>query len=563
MKKRQLRITSHRFGFGVLVSVLLLLVASVTSCSKDNKDRNRLPDGEYPMVFTAKMAEQTNTRATSNNSWVGGEEVAVQWENIVKKYTVTDYNELSVADGLLPFYWLSTENITVTAWYSHVYSDIRPTSFTVQTDQSSDGYQQSDMLYASQEVTFAYKSITFKHLPTKIVVNLQNGDGVTEDELINATVSIENQTITGVIADDWSVPQETPGNISIIPNSIPAISDAKRSVQALLVPQQMQNKKFIKVNIWGNDYFYTPINDTDANLESGKQYTYTIIVKKNGITVTASGATTWTKNEVNVSSKYPLPGFTANELKIGDYYYSDGSWSDGGYRKYEGNLIELLPIEPILTDANGNERTVIGIVYWVGNATQYDKTLKKDYPNCTKGLAVSLREDENIAWQISPTSIQNWLNENHGGVFMSVHTGREAKDPMNNIQGYNNTKALLSYNDTNKDHIVSAAQKVVDYRNSVAAPSTSSNWYLPSTKELSILRGKNIDNIWYNDFGTDNRDVINKKLSSIGGTPLSSVYWSSSENTYNIAFFVDFDNKGLLFYSDKNKNNKLRFSIAF
>lgn len=51
----------------------------------------------------------------------------------------------------------------------------------------------------------------------------------------------------------------------------------------------MQSKKFIKVTIGADgaarNYFYTPAGSTDANLEAGKQYTYTITVKKTGLQV--------------------------------------------------------------------------------------------------------------------------------------------------------------------------------------------------------------------------------------------------------------------------------------
>ncbi len=56
----------------------------------------------------------------------------------------------------------------------------------------------------------------------------------------------------------------------------------------------MQGKKFIKVTIGtGNaarDYYYTPTNSTDARLEAGNQYTYTITVKKTGLEVAVASA---------------------------------------------------------------------------------------------------------------------------------------------------------------------------------------------------------------------------------------------------------------------------------
>lgn len=76
----------------------------------------RLPDGKYPMTFTAAVDGLTVTRTTTENSWEGGEEVAVQIGNTVKKYIVSaDKKTLSSSD---PFYWeKSDESKNVTAWH--------------------------------------------------------------------------------------------------------------------------------------------------------------------------------------------------------------------------------------------------------------------------------------------------------------------------------------------------------------------------------------------------------------------------------------------------------------
>lgn len=149
----------------------------------------------------------------------------------------------------------------------------------------------------------------------------------------------------------------------------------------------------------------------------------------------------------------------ANDLKVGDYYYLDGSWSDGEYRKYVDGGIELLPVKPV------SRRNVIGIVYWTGDATKKDITLKAHRPNCTRGLVVSLKEDADIAWQTNSSVVQLWLNNKHYGKFSPAMTDRNVGDPMHNIQVYNNTKAIELFNSVseNKNNTVNVVQKVVDY----------------------------------------------------------------------------------------------------
>ena len=65
---------------------------------------------------------------------------------------------------------------------------------------------------------------------------------------------------------------------------------------------------------------------------------------------------------------------TAAPLSVGDFYYSDGTWSqslDGG-------------------------KEVIGVVFYVGDITQHDPLLKAEHPHCTHGLVVALDEQIDI-----------------------------------------------------------------------------------------------------------------------------------------------------------------------
>ena len=336
-----------------VAGILCLLAAS---CSDVTDDGTTLPDGTYPMTFTASVDGLTATRATTDNTWTAGDEIAIQIGSEVKKHTAASGGNLTIASGNTPFYWQNaTETKTVTAWYSSIYSATRPTSFTVQANQSSNGYQQSDFLYTRQAITYSSGSkaaLAFKHLPTKVIVNLKNGDGVTAEEVTNATVSLVNQaTASGAIAEEGTVTQTPAGNTAITPHGLTAASGCQKSVQALLVPQQMQGKQFIKVTIGAGtaarDYYYTPTNGTDANLEAGEQYTYTITVKKTGLEVTVTNnGTSWTDTpaattpDASVTFQITAPEGVAIAAASG----SDGSLTDNGNGSYtlsNGNAVSI------------------------------------------------------------------------------------------------------------------------------------------------------------------------------------------------------------------------------
>lgn len=502
------------------LTAVLLLAAACTQDELSGGKGEPLPEGKYPMTFATTVEGVTATRATTDNSWAGSEDVAVQVGTAnPKKYTAATDGKLSAATGESPFYWESTtEEKTVSAWYP--YSDTKPTTFSVKKDQSgqsgTDGYQASDLIYAaSQKVTYSgSKELTFKHLPVKVVVNLKADNGVTADEVKGATVTIINQSLqSGAITEetistdattrgtntaDWSVAQVTSGDVDITPKTVTsAATDCQKSVQALLVPRQMKNLRFIKVTAGGNDYYYTPEKETDANLQAGQQYTYTITVTKNGLTVTASGTAEWTGTgtETEVEGKIPVTGFSASDLKVGDYFYSDGTWSDGGYRKYPDGTTATLPIMPVLTDASGNARTVSGIVLHLRNELSVtDNCSYGSFTGVPTGYVLSI--DENTS---------SWIAKN------TQITEKGTSEKV--ILGYTNTALFYGMYSTNATAIVWCKG------HTTVTPSTSSvavsTWYMPSQQELKMIT-------------TDLRPVLDAILSRIGGTPFQDKYYFTS-----------------------------------
>ena len=248
----------------------------------------------------------------------------------------------------------------------------------------------------------------------------------------------------------------------------------------------------------------------------------------------------------------------SHTLQAGDFYMSDGS---------------LVGKDANLSEAQ--KKACVGVVFWVGDATAKDKTLTADHESCTHGLVVALKDaSESVAWQSPSASVQTWLNSNRSGVFLPVASNTGAGDPLNNIQGYNNTKAIEAFNadDANSSNVVQAVQKVVDYRNAVSAPATSSGWYLPSEKELTLLCGKeDVTDIWKNQSGgTSMRDLLNgtngpfNKLgsSSYATVIQTSYYWSSTENDSGHAFGVYFGD-GYVGNYYKHETFRVRCVLAF
>jgi hypothetical protein len=230
-------------------------------------------------------------------------------------------------------------------------------------------------------------------------------------------------------------------------------------------------------------------------------------------------------------------------VSFGDYYFNDGSWGT-------------------LEERTGH--TPIGVVIYMGDPTENDPTLKRDHPNCTHGVALSLNtiSDRPMVWQSSydaNTNISDWIvtyNTQHpekqfqkiaaptGKDFFASSAYQEYEAGWN-LQGYNNTKAIEAYNAANTEQQqVDVIQTVGYYREDVKAPSTSSDWYLPSAREFYVLQNRGylsptpIESADHVYFGMDysdrksNTEFINTRITNFGASsvaPLSGYLWTSTE----------------------------------
>lgn len=240
----------------------------------------------------------------------------------------------------------------------------------------------------------------------------------------------------------------------------------------------------------------------------------------------------------------PLP-----PASVGDFYYSDGTYST-----------EL-----------DKSKEVIGVVFWTGDPTANDAALKKDHPNCTHGLVVAATGDQESTWQayykFYDATIGEWIEAN-APEYNTTIAGRGDSDYLNQIVGYNNTKAMELFNadPANSEWPVEAIEKTVAYRSAVPAPEMSSDWYLPSIKELSLLISGEYDgNIYdWNDPVTESIKMINQKMEEAGKeTFVSFGYWTSSEDSKTSSFYAGTE-KGYVFsYRKGVMNYRVRFVLAF
>ena len=269
---------------------LAALVLSLAACTQDElADGSRLSKEEYPIVIhaTGLSVEATpqaapSTRASVDGDWVGVTSVALKIGDAVKEYTVTatdadGYKSATLSRENDPYYWISRNPITVSAWWPLENTDITQMPVVkVAEDQSKlADFQNSDFISAeNQTVKFDDPTLGFTHRTARVAIELKPGTGFTS--VAGATVSL-----VSLSADN--------GN----PTAIKTYNASGNTYEALTAPQTVPaGNRFVKVELGGGTFYFRPQNN--VVLEAGNRYTYTVKVNATGLTLEGCTIGSWT-----------------------------------------------------------------------------------------------------------------------------------------------------------------------------------------------------------------------------------------------------------------------------
>ena len=269
--------------------LLLFLAAAAlcAGCSHGEQQRD-------PLVLSAQRGETPATRATANNTWNGGEQVSVVINGGgAQIFTAASSGILTPGATL---YWqnYAGSSINARAWY--------PQSYSFAANQSA-GIQAADFIFAPEVsgITAGNFStshqLIFYHKTAKVTATLTHGTGITAGDVSGATVHFLGYTGCTVNTDNGAIIGSSNGG-AITPHR------TDNTCTALLVPQDMTGKQFIKVTVGGQDYYYTPAAG-EADLKAGKAYEYQITVTKVALTVTVvSNGASWTAGSTETAVAY-------------------------------------------------------------------------------------------------------------------------------------------------------------------------------------------------------------------------------------------------------------------
>lgn len=255
----------------------------------------------------------------------------------------------------------------------------------------------------------------------------------------------------------------------------------------------------------------------------------------------------------------------------------------------DGTFIDVDDLDK-LSKSSYLKSKVAGVVFWTtkdsntGGTTPAkltdDKVMMADYPNCIHGLIAALKDvTTSCKWQEQNScesvydAFQNTdlFTPTNKSDYASINSGTNKTNNCNKIFGYNNTKVLRAYNENcssngKSAYLVNPAAKLDEWKKSNKAPENTTDWYLPSEKELFMLCRKDMDDIYAQNTGaTLTKNTVNTSLQKIGGSQFGSsdvIYWSSTEKEANVAFIVSFYKGGAAF-KNKYYNYYVRAVCAF
>lgn len=230
----------------------LVLLASCTAEHPADENASLLPEGMYPITFTATVTDgspssRLTETADGKLQWEANDDVALSDGTIVKRYVATeDENGKIVFTSDDPFYWKSsTQAMNIEAWYP--YSAIKPTA---QNGVLS-------LAAPAQEAKFGQPlNLTFTPQVAKVIVNIK------KQGALNKADMIEEVKING-----------------ITPKTITANNGFLASYEAVLAPVSINpNAPFVSIQV--KDYGKRTYKmQAQTTLTAGQAYTYNIGVK--------------------------------------------------------------------------------------------------------------------------------------------------------------------------------------------------------------------------------------------------------------------------------------------
>lgn len=398
-------------------------------------------------------------------------------------------------------------------------------TYTVPAEEAG----QTDLLAATPQMNKSGGTVNFplNHALTKVKFVVKSGDGNKTEKALhsfsvkakasgqltyNATgfswgnMSGNTTTFTPANNTDITVPGNGTADIAtfyLLPDNTGASFSMKYTIQETIASEGMTLTN--TVTITDKDIATSPA------WEAGKVITYTITITKTELTVEATGGT-WEED-----SNKEIQLFVENEIKIGDYYYSDGSWSDGGLRAVNEATGETILANPIpgsvpTNPETGAPRTCIGLILYLGRHSEDQGVyLNRNGASLTvKGYVLGFKETAEAAWGSS--DYNHKVNKTFLGTI----------DSTTDFNGYYNSQLIRASDYFNDSQCYRSFKECINYSVSADADKTSV-WFMPSAGQA----------LYMSKFRQTLLDPIRKRIGQSALYTGYSCLTSTEASTYN------------------------------
>lgn len=278
--------------------MLLAVLAFATACTQDELTDTPSATSQTLEIASATIARAEGDEATTTNAgtgtvdgnWVEEDEITVWFGTF--NYTTATYeyrNGDFTSDNPIN---CNGQTANAQAWTNcGVTTSITgmPAQWKVETNQSGEGYRQSDFLYAN---TLQYEvgagtpvNFTFYHQTAKIVVHVRNSGIVEGKTGLCMKVGDDNICIYGNVSlfdvtMIWSQ-QNTPSTITPYNLGQQPMSDGNTSLVsfgALVIPQTIDEGNTLFSFTVDEQTYYYEVPSGGIKWETRKEYTYNVTI---------------------------------------------------------------------------------------------------------------------------------------------------------------------------------------------------------------------------------------------------------------------------------------------
>ncbi len=208
------------------------------------------------------------------------------YSNNAYRYRVVD-NEGALRPVSLssPYYPLNTNKVAITAIYPQTVTNSDVQAFSVREDQSTKpDYKLCDLMFSNnldeQERVATPVTMIFRHMLCKINVNLSVYNA-SDAQLEGASVKLQNVKKTITFNGETGELTNARDNVTLLTMT----NNGRYASSAIIVPQTLEAQEFIRIEMATSNDKMSYVLPQRVKFESGKEYTFSIQVRQDGILV--------------------------------------------------------------------------------------------------------------------------------------------------------------------------------------------------------------------------------------------------------------------------------------